>query len=87
VTEPKNWVIDANIILRAVLQDVPDQAGNVASLVRQAEAGEVVLWIPEPVFSDAVYVLSGMKIPKKKIATAVRNWLNLSGVCPAGYCG
>lgn len=84
MTEPKNWVIDANIILRAVLQDVPAQAEKVASLVRQAEAGEVMLRIPEPVLSDVVYVLSGMKIPKKEIATAVRDWLNLPGVAPLG---
>ncbi|MHC1759418.1 MAG: hypothetical protein AB9917_07900 [Negativicutes bacterium] len=70
MTEPKNWVIDANIILRAVLQDVPDQAEKVSSLVRQAEAGEVMLLIPESVFSDAVCVLSGMKISQKEIVTA-----------------
>lgn len=84
MTEPKNWVIDANIILRAVLQDVPDQAEKVASLVRQAEAGKVMLLIPEPVLSDVVYVLSGMKIPKKEIVTVVRDWLNLPGVAPLG---
>lgn len=81
---PKNWVIDANIILRAVLQDVPEQAQKVNSILLQAEAGEVGLLIPEPVLSDVVYVLVGMKIAKKEIASALRDWLNLPNVAPLG---
>ena len=81
---PKNWVIDANIILRAVLQDVPDQAQKVNSLIHQAEAGEVGLLIPEPVLSDVVYVLAGMKIAKNEITSMLRDWLNLPGVAPLG---
>ena len=84
MTEPKNWVIDANIILRAVLQDVPVQSEKVAFLMRQAEAGEIRLLIPEPVLSDVVYVLSGMKIPKSDIVKVVRDWLNLPGVALLG---
>ena len=82
--EPKNWVIDANIILRAVLQDVPDQAQKVNSLLLKAEAGEVGLLTPEPVLSDVVYVLAGLKIAKNEIAVVVRDWLNLPGVTPLG---
>ena len=84
MTEPKNWVIDANIILRAVLQDVPDQAQKVNSLLLQAEAGEIGLLIPEPVLSDVVYVLAGMKIPKNELVAVIRDWLNLPGVIPLG---
>jgi predicted nucleic acid-binding protein len=82
--EPKNWVIDANIILRAVLQDVPDQAQKVSSLLLKAETGEVGLLIPEPVLSDVVYVLAGMKIAKNEITSMLRDWLNLPGVAPLG---
>ena len=81
---PKNWVIDANIILRAVLQDVPDQAQKVNSLLLKAEAGEVGLLIPEPVLSDVVFVLAGLKIPKNEITSMLRDWLNLPGVAPLG---
>ena len=84
MTEPKNWVIDANIILRAILQDVPDHAVKVDLLLHRAESGEIGLLIPEPVLSDVVYVLSGMKIPKNEIVTAVRDWLNLTGVATLG---
>ena len=82
--EPKNLVIDANIILRALLQDVPTHASKVQLLLEKAEAGEVVLLIPEPVISDVVYVLSGMKIPKHEITGAIREWLNLPGVTALG---
>jgi len=84
MTEPKNWVIDANIILRAVLQDVPEQAVRVNSLLVKAEAGDLILLIPEPVLSDVLYVLTGMKVPKKEIAAVVRSWLNLPGVSLLG---
>ena len=84
MTEPKTWVIDANIILRAVLQDIPEQAIKVNALLSQAEAGELFLLIPEPVLSDVLYVLTGMKVPKNEIAAVVRDWLNLQGVSLLG---
>lgn len=84
MTEPKSLVIDANIILRAMLEDVPDQAAKVRNLLGKAEAGELLLLIPEPVLSDVVYVLGRMKIPKEEIVQAVRRWLNLPGVAPLG---
>ncbi|MDT8900098.1 PIN domain-containing protein [Anaeroselena agilis] len=84
MTEPKSLVIDANIILRAMLEDVPEQAAKVRNLLGKAEVGELLLLIPEPVLSDVVYVLDGMKIPKEEIAQAVRGWLNLPGIAPLG---
>lgn len=84
MTGPKSLVIDANIILRAVLEDVPEQATKVRNLLDKAEAGELKLLIPEPVLSDVVYVLGGMKAPKEEIARTVRGWLNLPGVVPLG---
>lgn len=84
MTELKNWVIDANIILRALLQDVPDHAAKVNILLRRAETDEIGLLIPEPVLSDVVYVLSGMKVPKNEIAASVKDWLNLPGVATLG---
>jgi uncharacterized protein len=82
--EQKNLVIDACIILRAILEDVPEQAIKVHILLEKAQAGELTLLIPEPVLSDVVYVLSGMKIPKNDIAEALRAWFNLPGVMPLG---
>lgn len=84
MTGVKNLVIDANIILRAVLNDVPNQASKVFNLLQRAEAGEIVLLVPEPVISDVIYVLSGMKVPKEEIVATVRDWFNLPGVLPLG---
>lgn len=84
MTGPKNLVIDANIILRAVLNDIPEQAVKVNFLLGKAEAGDVVLLIPEPVLSDVVYVLSGLKVPKNEITRTIRAWLNLPGVVSLG---
>ena len=84
MTEPRNLVIDANIILRALLEDVPEQAAKVRHLLEKAEAGKLKLLVPEPVLSDVVYVLGGLKVPKEEIGQAVKGWLNLPGVAPLG---
>jgi predicted nucleic acid-binding protein len=84
MTEPKNLVIDACIILRAILEDVPEQAVKVNALLQKAEAGEKTLLIPEPVLSDVVHVLDRKEIPKADIAVAVRGWLNFPGVALLG---
>jgi predicted nucleic acid-binding protein len=84
MTAPKNWVIDANVILRAVLNDIPEQADRVYALLQKAKAGKVTLLIPEPVLSDVIYVLSGLKVSKQEIVETVRDWLNLPGVATIG---
>ena len=84
MTDAKNWVIDANIILRALLNDIPEQARRVEGMLKRAAAGELAICVPEPVISDVVYVLSGMKVPKIDIADAVRSWLNLPNVTSLG---
>ncbi len=80
MSEQKNWVIDANIILRHVLKDLPEHALQVDRILADAAGGSLKLFIPEPVVSDVVFVLSHMKVPKSEIAEAVRGWVNLPGV-------
>jgi len=77
-------VIDANIILRVILNDIPEQTDKVYTLLQKAKAGKMNLLIPEPVLSDVIYVLSGLKVPKQKIAETVRDWLNLPGMATLG---
>ncbi|RPI79513.1 MAG: PIN domain-containing protein [Desulfobacteraceae bacterium] len=84
MTAPKNLVIDANIILRVILNDIPEQTDKVYTLLQKAKAGKMNLLIPEPVLSDVIYVLSGLKVPKQKIAETVRDWLNLPGMATLG---
>ena len=80
MSEQKNWVIDANIILRHVLKDLPEQAQQVDRILAKAAGGSLKLYIPEPVISDVVFVLSYMKVPKSEIAEALRGWMNLPGI-------
>jgi len=80
LSEQKNWVVDANIILRHLLYDLPEQAEKVEKVLGQAENGEVRLLIPEPVLSDVVFVLTYLKVSKLEIAASLRGWINLPGV-------
>ncbi len=80
MSEQKNWVIYANIILRHVLKDLPEQAQQVDRILAHAAEGSLKLLIPEPVVSDLVFVLSYMKVPKPEIVEVVRGWVNLPGI-------
>jgi len=80
MSEQKNWVIDANIILRHILKDIPEHAQQVDRILALAAESPLKLFIPEPVVSDVVFVLSYMKVPKPEITEAVRGWVNLPGV-------
>lgn len=84
MTGQKIWVIDANIILRHVLFDLPDQAMQVDKILQKAANEDINLLIPEPVISDVVFVLSHLKVPKVKIADSVRGWISLPGVALLG---
>ncbi len=84
MTGQKTWVIDANIILRLVLADLPEQALQVDKILQKAANEEIKLLIPEPVLSDVVFVLSHLKVPKVKIAESVRGWISLPGVALLG---
>ena len=84
MTGQKIWVIDANIILRHILNDLPEQALQVDKILQKAESGELKLLIPEPVISDVVFVLSQLKVPKIKIVDSVYGWISLPGVALLG---
>lgn len=84
MTGQKLWVIDANIILRHVLTDLPDQALQVDKILQNAANEEIKLLILEPVLSDVVFVLSHLKVPKVRIADSVRGWISLPGIALLG---
>jgi uncharacterized protein len=84
MTGQKIWVIDANIILRHILVDLPNQALQVDKILQKAENGALTLLIPEPVISDVVFVLNHLKVPKVKIAESVHGWISLPGVALLG---
>ncbi len=84
MSEQKSWVIDANIILRHILYDIPEQAEKVVKILEETKKGSLKLLIPEPVVSDVFYVLTYLKVPKPEITSVVRDWLRLPGISLLG---
>ncbi len=68
---------DTNVLLRAAVQDDPDQARQAAKLLQQAE------WVavPVPVFCEFVWVLRrGYKVSTAEISDAVRRLIKSANV-------
>lgn len=72
-------VVDANVVLRYLLNDVPEQAEYAASIIE----GEAVT-IPNEVLAEVVYVLSGVYgAGREHIAQSLRELLSYRTVrCP-----
>ena len=53
----KPRVLDANVILRFLTNDVPEQADRCIDLLKRVEAGTEEVWLPELVLADIVWTL------------------------------
>ena len=68
---------DTNVLLRAAVQDDPDQARPAAKLLQQAE----LVAVPVPVFCEFVWVLRrGYKVSTPEISAAVRRLIKSANV-------
>jgi predicted nucleic-acid-binding protein len=68
---------DTNVLLRAAVQDDPDQARQAAKLLQQAE----LVAVPVPVFCEFVWVLRrGYKVSTAEISDAVRRLIKSANV-------
>jgi predicted nucleic-acid-binding protein len=68
---------DTNVLLRAAVQDDPDQARQAAKLLQQAE----LVAVPVPVFCEFVWVLRrGYKVSAPEISAAVRRLIKSANV-------
>jgi len=68
---------DTNVLLRAAVQDDPDQARQAAKLLQQAE----LVAVPVPVFCEFVWVLRrGYKVSAPEISDAVRRLIKSANV-------
>lgn len=52
-----SYIIDANLILRFLLNDIPVQADITEAYFRQAKKGSISLTVPTVVLNEVVYVL------------------------------
>ncbi|MCL6446552.1 MAG: PIN domain-containing protein [Armatimonadetes bacterium] len=74
-------VIDANILLRFLLNDLPEQANRCAMLLKRVEAGREEVLLPDLVLADVVWTLEKFyKQPKVKIRDLLMPILNLRGL-------
>jgi uncharacterized protein len=64
--------IDANIILRYLTNDVPDQADRAEALLRRLEAGTELAFLPDIALADIIGILEGYY---KKSRVQIGSWL------------
>jgi predicted nucleic acid-binding protein len=77
----KARVIDANIVLRFLTRDQPEQAARCKALFARLETGEEVAYIPEVAVSEVVWTLrSFYKWPPQRIRRFVGQVVALKGV-------
>lgn len=73
--------LDANVILRFLTDDVPEQATRCAVLLKRVEAGTEEVWLPELVLADVVWTLEKFyHQPKSQIRELLTPILNLRGL-------
>ena len=72
--------IDANVILRFLLDDPPDQAERCQALLARLQAGEEEVYLPEVVLSDVIWTLSSYyHWPRERITRFAHDILSLKG--------
>jgi len=77
----KARAIDANVILRFLTRDQPEQAERCKVLFTRLEAGEEIVYLPEVVVSEVVWTLrSFYKWPPKRIQRFVGHMVALKGI-------
>jgi len=75
------FVIDANVILRYLLQDYPAHFQKAYEVLEQVKTGQVSAYIPEGVLVECVYVLLKVyKVPKNEIVTSLLGILQYPGI-------
>lgn len=53
----KARALDANVILRFLTNDVPEQANRCAELLKRVEAGAEEVWLPDLVLTGIIWTL------------------------------
>jgi predicted nucleic acid-binding protein len=77
--------LDTNILLRHLLQDVPDQSARATNLIRRIEAGEIQVHISDIVVFEVMFTLTrSYRQPKAAVRDAVLALLDLPGIILPG---
>ena len=74
-------LIDANALLRYLLNDLPDQADRVERLLDEAERGELRLITHAHIVAELVWVLSSYyKVPRERVRQQVEAIVHTPGL-------
>lgn len=77
-----NPFVDTDVIIRFLTADDPGKQTEAAALFQRVEIGDLVLFAPDTVIADAVYVLSSprlYKLPRTKVQELLGPLVRLSG--------
>ena|SRR3990167_99413 len=73
----KTILIDANIVIRFLLNDNPELSRKAKAIFRQAEAGEIKLFFDEVIVAEIIWTLSSFyKIKKLEIVDRLEKLLS-----------
>lgn len=83
VNDHLDW-LDANVVLRFLLGDHPEQSPRAAALISRAETGEMTLAVSQHIICEVVYVLEGQGHDRKGICSALTRFASIRGVSIEG---
>jgi predicted nucleic-acid-binding protein len=73
--------IDANVILRFLLGEPPEQADRCQALFARLQAGEEEVYLPEVALSDVVWTLQSFyRWPRERIARFAHDVISLTDI-------
>lgn len=73
--------LDTNILLRHLMQDVPDQSARCTAYLQRVERGEIQVRTADTVIFETVFTLQRTyKLPKADIAAALLPIIDLPGI-------
>ncbi len=81
MTAPILRVLDANILLRYLLDDVPELTDRCEALLLRVQRGEETVWLPDIALADVIWTLrSFYKRSKAEIRDVLLPILTLRGI-------
>jgi predicted nucleic acid-binding protein len=81
MTTPTRRVLDANILLRYLLDDVPELTDRCEALLLRVQRGEEMVWLPDIALADVIWTLrSFYKRSKAEIRDILLPILSLRGI-------
>lgn len=77
----KAGILDANVLLRFLLQDNPKQSAAATALFKKAEQGEVELQLPDVIVAEVTFVLEKVyRRTRIQIANALLDFMQNPGI-------